>query len=62
MRLNDKSMDWLKGKQVKFLRGPATVREEPLQECHWETGKAARAMILSQKTCLFLIHHELYDG
>ncbi len=56
------SMDWLKGKQVSFLRGPATVMEEFLHECRMDIGNAARMLIPSQNTCLFSLHCYLYDG
>jgi hypothetical protein len=51
-----------KGSQMKSLHGPAAVKKESLFICHWETGKAIRMMILSQKTCLYCLETvKLYE-
>lgn len=46
-----------KGSRVKVPRGPAAVKEELLQECHWENGKAEGAMTLEPEDLPVFIHH-----
>ena len=43
----------LRGKQVQFLYGPATVREEFLLKCHWSfPGRQKKWWAPSQETCM----------
>ncbi len=46
---------------MKIPRGPAAVKEEFFQKCHWETGKAEGMMMLEPEDLPVLYTKILYE-